>query len=319
MVYNSIYMSYSTIMKKHAVHWLECENIERTLNARCHFCREWDFKPMRARPWVSQPFPVLSMITRGNGAIVIADKPQHTVMRTPLRPCYLPANVRRQPVADDEEGLTVLALGVSFEVLGGVELLNFFRIPPLFEAASDDHLREILSELHTRESSAAIDIIQNIAARKKLLFELLGELLENAPPPSDTALPFMEANHCGTAITYLNENFASPLDVAKLMSLCNISRTHFFRLFKRQTTMTPFEYLKQLRMQEAQRLLLGTALSIAEIGATVGWEDQFHFSRSFKGETGLSPRQYRTQYRHRHFLNRNSTRLEYPAQAKRVT
>jgi two-component system response regulator YesN len=108
---------------------------------------------------------------------------------------------------------------------------------------------------------------------------------------------FPENFHCLPAVNYLNENFKSPLDIPRLMKLCGLSRTHFFRLFKKETNSTPFEYMKNRRLQEAENMLLCTDLSIAEIGDRVGWEDQFYFSRTFKKNTGLSPGDFRRQFK----------------------
>jgi AraC-like DNA-binding protein len=65
------------------------------------------------------------------------------------------------------------------------------------------------------------------------------------------------------------------------------------RLFRRFLNTTPRHYIARLRTEEAKRLLRTTSLSIAEVGARVGYEDPFHFSRFFKHQTGFPPSVYR--------------------------
>ena len=120
---------------------------------------------------------------------------------------------------------------------------------------------------------------------------------EKAEPKKKGVLLNTEEYGCLPAVEYLKENFAAPFDMDKLQDMCDFSQSHFFRLFKRLTGVSPFTYLKDRRIEEAQKLLLTTSHSVAQIGQQVGWRDQFHFSRIFKARTGCSPRQFREQYR----------------------
>ncbi|MCF7849150.1 MAG: helix-turn-helix domain-containing protein, partial [Kiritimatiellales bacterium] len=58
----------------------------------------------------------------------------------------------------------------------------------------------------------------------------------------------------------------------------------------------PMEYLKQLRLAEACRLLVGTDLSLKEVAADTGFCNQFHFSRDFCKAFGKPPGRWRREY-----------------------
>ena len=73
-----------------------------------------------------------------------------------------------------------------------------------------------------------------------------------------------------------------------------MSATKLSGLFKQTEGKTPQEYLRDLRMDEACRLLATTDLTMADIAATIGYSRQSSFSEAFKSCHGMSPRAYRT-------------------------
>ena len=86
-----------------------------------------------------------------------------------------------------------------------------------------------------------------------------------------------------------------------LTDLATELRTSSKRLnaaFKTCTSKTLFEYLRELRMQEACRLLQESWLDISEIAEKVGYGSPSNFSTAFKAQTGMSPREYRNQDTH---------------------
>jgi AraC-like DNA-binding protein len=68
-----------------------------------------------------------------------------------------------------------------------------------------------------------------------------------------------------------------------------MSSSGFHHHFKAITDMSPLQYQKQLRLQEARRLMFGGDLDAAGAGFKVGYDDASHFSRDYKRQFGLSP------------------------------
>jgi len=95
------------------------------------------------------------------------------------------------------------------------------------------------------------------------------------------------------SITYMLRHLDESLQVATLAAQANISASHFFALFKRQTGCAPIDCFIRLRMQHACRLLDETMLSVKEIAATLGYDDPFYFSRIFKSVSRVAPTEYR--------------------------
>ncbi|MDQ3654952.1 MAG: AraC family transcriptional regulator, partial [Chloroflexota bacterium] len=63
-----------------------------------------------------------------------------------------------------------------------------------------------------------------------------------------------------------------------------------YHRFKAVTAMSPLQYQKRLRLQEARRLMFGEHLDAASAGARVGYDDAAHFNREYKSLFGLPPK-----------------------------
>jgi len=79
----------------------------------------------------------------------------------------------------------------------------------------------------------------------------------------------------------------------RLAAELNLSPTHFHRLFREHTGLSPYQYHLQLRINRAKEMLHGTNLSIKQIAAALGFENPYHFSKTFKKKTGMSPSKWR--------------------------
>ena len=98
-----------------------------------------------------------------------------------------------------------------------------------------------------------------------------------------------------TALSYLEENYHRPLDLAELADRANLSKNQFLRVFKKTFNTTPIAYLNKLRVQKSQQLLKTTPLPISQIAFDTGFADSNYFSRRFRQVTGKSPRDYRKE------------------------
>jgi len=94
-------------------------------------------------------------------------------------------------------------------------------------------------------------------------------------------------------IAYMKQNLDKPLQVSTLSVLTRVSPSYFFALFKRATGHTPIDFFIHLRMRRACELLAETNLSVKEVAALLGYDDQFYFSRVFKAVNHIPPGRYR--------------------------
>jgi AraC-like DNA-binding protein len=98
-----------------------------------------------------------------------------------------------------------------------------------------------------------------------------------------------QAHRMVRAVEKLREDFDKPLSVEDLARELGMSVSGFHAHFKAVTAMSPLQFQKELRLQEARRLLLRESLNAAEAAYRVGYEDASHFSREYKRHFGEPP------------------------------
>lgn len=91
------------------------------------------------------------------------------------------------------------------------------------------------------------------------------------------------------AINYLRERLTEPLRIEEIARRFGMSVSGFHAQFKSVTAMSPLQFQKQVRLQEARRLMLGDNLDAASAGFRVGYEDPAYFSRDYKNLFGAPP------------------------------
>ncbi len=96
---------------------------------------------------------------------------------------------------------------------------------------------------------------------------------------------------------YLQDHLSEPLCLDDLAAVVGMTKYHFVRRFKAETGQSPMSYLRQMRIQNAQNILINTPVPIKTIALQVGLVDEYHFSRVFRRVVGQSPRAYRKETR----------------------
>ncbi len=91
------------------------------------------------------------------------------------------------------------------------------------------------------------------------------------------------------AIERLRKEFDQPLRIEDIARELRMSVSGFHHHFKEVTAMTPLQFQKQIRLQEARRLMLGEDLDAARAGYRVGYGDASHFTREYKRLFGAPP------------------------------
>lgn len=96
-----------------------------------------------------------------------------------------------------------------------------------------------------------------------------------------------------TSVNYLNDNLDNPaLVVEDLARNAAMSRTAYFNRMKEITGLSPVDFIKQMRIKRAMKILDQGGVSITEVAYRVGFTDPKYFSRCFKAEMGMTPTQY---------------------------
>jgi AraC-like DNA-binding protein len=93
----------------------------------------------------------------------------------------------------------------------------------------------------------------------------------------------------GRAIRWIRRNYADLFKVEDAARVAGMSVTSFHRHFRAVTTMTPIQFQKQIRLQEARALLISSPHDIARVGYAVGYESPSQFSREYRRMFGAPP------------------------------
>jgi AraC-like DNA-binding protein len=137
--------------------------------------------------------------------------------------------------------------------------------------------------------------------KKEILYWVLqgpnGEALEQM------ALEGSNALRIRNVIEHIIRNYEKTFRIEDLAEIANMSTASFHRHFKEVTAMSPIQFQKQLRLQEARRLLLAESSDVADVAFRVGYESQSQFSREYSRMFGFSPRADINRLRENYNLN----------------
>lgn len=144
-----------------------------------------------------------------------------------------------------------------------------------------------------KTASQMADCLKTLTGKRSIAAEKQESLLNLL-----AALPFTESDttpaqnkNIDESLKYIREHFTENIDLQILSDVSSLSLFHFIRVFRRQTGLSPFEFIIQLRIKEACRKLTITK-NIADVAADCGFYDQSHFTKYFKKHVGISPKRY---------------------------
>ncbi|HEK1688177.1 TPA: AraC family transcriptional regulator [Pseudomonas putida] len=168
-----------------------------------------------------------------------------------------PAGVPDEP----ERGLFLEQIDVSL-------LETMLRLVRLLESPRDIGMLAPLAlrELHYR-------LLRGVHGRR--LYEL--------------AMGDSQTRRVSKAIDWLNNHYTQPLRIEALARIANLGSSTLHHRFKAVTAMSPLQYQKQLRLQEARRLMLGEGLDVSSACYRVGYESPSQFSREYSRQFGCAP------------------------------
>jgi AraC-like DNA-binding protein len=186
-----------------------------------------------------------------------------------------------------------LRLELDVELIGGL-IREAALPPPASEAARGIHvsrldevlLDAVLRLLRLLDSPQDIPVLAPMIKR-----EIFYRLLMGAPGSRlrQIALQDSQTHRIARAIRHLREHFDQPLRIENLARAVHMSESSLHHHFKAVTAMTPLQFQKQLRLQEARHLMLAGGLDVAATAHRVGYESTSQFSREYRRQYGKAP------------------------------
>lgn len=157
-----------------------------------------------------------------------------------------------------------------------------------------DLLDAVVRLIRLSESPDEIPVLRPLIEREIIYRLLVGE--------QGTRLRYLAtvegyAPDIAKAVERIRDDFDQPLSIDQLASDLGMSVSGFHHHFKAVTALSPLQYQKQLRLQEARRLMLGEDMDAASAAYQVGYNDASHFSREYKRLFGEPPMRHVQQLR----------------------
>ena len=150
----------------------------------------------------------------------------------------------------------------------------------------DDLLDPLLRLLRLLDRPRDIPVLAPLFERE-ILYRLLcgprGEMLRQL------ALPSSQLSEISRAINLIRERYDQSIRVDELARTASMSATSFHRHFRAVTAMSPLQFQKRIRLQEARRRLLSQEVDAARVSFDVGYESASQFSREYRRMFGAPP------------------------------
>lgn len=158
-------------------------------------------------------------------------------------------------------------------------------LPDLFSPLHNEEIRSILSMLASR---TRLNTDANALLVKQLFYLLNSDLCR-----SEFEAFNIKQSHTDVIADYLNKNFRKRISLDELAEITHMDKSYIVRLFKKQYHTTPIDYLIELRMDYAIRILTTTNMTINEISDECGYTTASFFTRQFKKRYNMTPGEYR--------------------------
>jgi AraC-like DNA-binding protein len=157
-----------------------------------------------------------------------------------------------------------------------------FGISPL----TPDLIEPLLRMMRLLDEPRDIPILAPLVERELLYRVMLGP---QGAMLRDVGLADSRLAQVRRAIEWMRRNFARPLRIEKLAAHVGMSESTFHRHFKAVTTISPLQYHKQIRLQEARRRLLAEPNDVTRVAFAVGYESASQFNREYARQFGMPP------------------------------
>lgn len=148
--------------------------------------------------------------------------------------------------------------------------------------------KEYLLEQKQKFVQEAGNIEKFQAMLTNLALQVKGKIEEKKRRSYDTGIR--------AAIEYMEENYNSNLKLGDVAVVAGMSESYFSRYFKKMMGKGFSEYLNNIRIEKAKKLLKGKRVTIQEVAEKVGFTNSAYFTQIFKGITGMLPKAYQNQF-----------------------
>ncbi len=179
-------------------------------------------------------------------------------------------------------------------------VIGYLMFGQISDADSEDNLEQMLrAVLATENLSQPEQLTVGIPLKTNEQIQAAAKIMEACTfyALQNETIFMRRQNFTNNLHAYLLEHLSENLDAENIATDLGISRSKLYLACDKYLGIGIAEYVRNLRIEEAKKLLKDTDLSVTEISRQVGFDDYNYFSRVFKKVTGTSARKYRGLFR----------------------
>lgn len=166
-------------------------------------------------------------------------------------------------------------------------------------------------------SSFSVSEIVMLQGKLQLLLAMMVQLDEQASHRQNEEKTKMLQQ----TVHYMEQHYYEELTVEQLANMAGMVRWQYSQQFKALTGQKPTDYLTELRIKHAKKLLSSSTESLNKIARQIGFKDEYYFSRCFRKLTGNTPREYANIHLHtqrRTVIDSLGRKIHIPKDATRI-
>ena len=191
----------------------------------------------------------------------------------------------------DSELLKYYCLNIKKETMQTIysEITGENLTPAFIQCCSDNSsAANLIEKLYTiiqeKENGYPLE-------KEEVFYKLMKDIIQKYTSSHTLKAPEPVKEELSKVVKYIENNYTKTISLSDLSKITNISKYHLLHIFKKETGISPYRYLKVYRTNKAKELMKSHK-NLQEIAMLTGFSDQSHFSNCFKEFTGLTPKQY---------------------------
>ena len=242
--------------------------------------------------------PSLCIILQGSKEVSFGDELASYGRQRYLLSCaHLPINVKIQEASKDEPFVSLVIKFSLADVYDVIKSVGEFRTSTNAKSEKGILLGTINSELlelvYRLVSLCGKDkkYVKNMSnlILKEILYHLV--LSENSGEfLAKFAVSGSIPNKISMAVAEIRTNFSEKLNIKELANLVDMSESSLYQNFKIVTSLSPIQFQKRIRLEEARNMLNSQKAKVSEIAFAVGYESPSQFNREYARMYGISPK-----------------------------
>lgn len=208
---------------------------------------------------------------------------------------HIPANVRIEKASIEKPYYSVIinfTLEQIYEVIKELDENSkknedkIFHKSLCFDKLEDDLLEPIFRFVKLSFKEENVDFLSNLVL-KEIIYILLKR---NGDFFKQYVLEGSITNQIVKAISEIKNNFNKTINMKELSKLVGVSESSLYSNFKKVTSMSPLQFQKKIRLEEAKNILLSQNIEASDVAFSVGYESPSQFSREYTRMFGMSPK-----------------------------